>query len=168
MMRKCIRARYSPMTPKVMSCTPENKAMVDARNANPGTEVPANTALPTTHTNRQSPKNAVKKPKVRAAWSGAVLYPVMVSVAKRRSFRRLKCDVPSWRGACSTSTLIDRVVDHERRASSETDGPSSALNPSRRAVLNALKELLLRTLSAFKIDPMNRLIQLDAHRRHQD
>ena len=38
--RKCIRARYSPMTPIENNCIPEKIAIVDARNGNPATGVP--------------------------------------------------------------------------------------------------------------------------------
>jgi hypothetical protein len=34
--RKCIRARYSPMTPIAKSWAPEKMAMMEARNGNPG------------------------------------------------------------------------------------------------------------------------------------
>jgi len=33
--RRCIRARYSPMMPSASNCAPENMAMIDARKTNP-------------------------------------------------------------------------------------------------------------------------------------
>jgi hypothetical protein len=40
MMRRCMRARYSPMTPSVTSCTPAKIEMIEARNGKPGTAPP--------------------------------------------------------------------------------------------------------------------------------
>jgi hypothetical protein len=35
--RRCIRARYSPMIPRAKSWTPEKIATMDAKNGKPGT-----------------------------------------------------------------------------------------------------------------------------------
>ena len=40
MLRKCMRARYSPIIPRANNCAPENSAIIDARKGNPGTGVP--------------------------------------------------------------------------------------------------------------------------------
>jgi hypothetical protein len=40
MVRKCIRARYSPKIPSANSCTPEKIAITEARNGKPGTLLP--------------------------------------------------------------------------------------------------------------------------------
>jgi hypothetical protein len=37
MLRKCMRARYSPMMPNANNCAPENNANMDARKGKPGT-----------------------------------------------------------------------------------------------------------------------------------
>src|SRR2546423_12118225 len=37
MERKCIRAKYSPITPKAKSCAPEKIETIEAKNGNPGT-----------------------------------------------------------------------------------------------------------------------------------
>ena len=40
MLRKCMRARYSPMMPSANSCAPEKIAITEARNGKPGTLPP--------------------------------------------------------------------------------------------------------------------------------
>src|SRR5438105_2797825 len=40
MLRRCMRARYSPMMPSAKSCTPAKIAMTEARKGNPGTLAP--------------------------------------------------------------------------------------------------------------------------------
>lgn len=82
--RKCIRAKYSPITPSVTSCTPENMAMVAARKGNPGTVCPVTNGRTVTQTRTPRPNSEVSSPKTLAAWSGTVLYPVAVSMANRR------------------------------------------------------------------------------------
>src|SRR5215471_740739 len=47
MLRKCRRARYSPMMPRASNCAPEKRAIVDARKGKPGT-LPWSKKRPTT------------------------------------------------------------------------------------------------------------------------
>ena len=43
---KCCLARYSPIIPIANNCAPENMAMIEAKNGNPGTGEPSRKSAP--------------------------------------------------------------------------------------------------------------------------
>ena len=65
--RKCMRAKYSPIIPSVTNCTPEKIAIVAAKKGKPGTESPVRSGRATTKISTASPNAAVANPKILAA-----------------------------------------------------------------------------------------------------
>ena len=88
-MRKCIRARYSPMIPRANNCAPENTAMIDARNGKPGTGLPLIKYLTITNASVNNPNKVKLNPITLANCSGNTLNPVIIFSAWAISFHKV-------------------------------------------------------------------------------
>jgi hypothetical protein len=122
MSRKCIRERYSPMTPREKSCTPEKIAMIEARKGKPA-GLPSTTARTTTQMSTAIPKAITEKPATLATCSGRTLKPVIMLRAWVISFRMVYPDCPARRGSRRTGTEPKRVVPQVSSTSTDTNGP---------------------------------------------
>src|SRR3954463_2172827 len=87
MLRRCTRARYSPMMPSANSCTPEKIAMTEARKGKPGTPPSLVRYTAMTYTRTPKPKSEKQKPSTAASRSGSVVKPVTMLSACMTSLR---------------------------------------------------------------------------------
>ena len=88
-MRKCIRARYSPIMPRANSCAPEKMATIEAKNAKPGTLPPSTIYRTITNARTPKPKKVKRKPITLANCNGRVLKPVIMFRAWVTSLRKV-------------------------------------------------------------------------------
>ena len=96
MLRKCMRARYSPMIPRANSCAPENNAMIEARNGKPGTGSPCMKYRITTYASTKNPNNVKTNPIMLAICKGIVLKPVIMFIAWVINLRKVYPEVPCF------------------------------------------------------------------------